>query len=124
MSDKELAPDEKGLPSIHAPTFDSNGDPVGQWREGENFWTRNGLNLASFKRRPESDKIVELDKSMKTRHLHMIAIGGSIGAGFFVGSGSALSRGVSISCEHKRHACVLTGNRALDLYSSILLSWV
>jgi amino acid transporter len=30
---------------------------------------------------------------MKTRHLHMIAIGGSIGAGFFVGSGGALRSG-------------------------------
>lgn len=36
---------------------------------------------------------VELDRSMKSRHLHMIAIGGSIGAGFFVGSGGALTRG-------------------------------
>ena len=30
---------------------------------------------------------------MKPRHLNMISIGGSIGAGFFVGSGSALTRG-------------------------------
>jgi amino acid transporter len=30
---------------------------------------------------------------MKKRHLHMIAIGGSIGAGFFVGSGGALTKG-------------------------------
>jgi yeast amino acid transporter len=35
----------------------------------------------------------ELDRSMKPRHLNMIAIGGSIGAGFFVGSGSAFTSG-------------------------------
>ena len=58
--------------------------------------TRNGLNLTSFKRRPHvPGEMAMLDKSMKTRHLHMIAIGGSIGAGFFVGSGAALARGVS-----------------------------
>ena len=30
---------------------------------------------------------------MKPRHLNMIAVGGSIGAGFFVGTGSALTAG-------------------------------
>ncbi|CAL3966708.1 unnamed protein product, partial [Diplocarpon coronariae] len=49
----------------------------------ENFYTRNGLNLESFKQRSYGRGIVQLDRSMKGRHLHMIAIGGSIGAGFF-----------------------------------------
>lgn len=59
----------------------------------EDVWTRNGLSLKSFHKRHYGRGLVELDRSMKTRHLHMIAVGGSIGAGFFVGSGGALSKG-------------------------------
>ncbi|KAI8935700.1 Amino-acid permease inda1 [Plenodomus lindquistii] len=86
-------PDEK---TTVAHPSDSSAEYTGndtEWRETESFATRNGLNLKSFQRRPKGGPIVVLDKSMKTRHLHMIAIGGSIGAGFFVGSGGALNTG-------------------------------
>ncbi|KAI6780344.1 Amino-acid permease-like protein [Emericellopsis cladophorae] len=69
------------------------GDDIHNSYSEESWATRNGLNLESFKCKHYGHGLVELDRSMKSRHLHMIAIGGSIGAGFFVGSGGALFDG-------------------------------
>jgi hypothetical protein len=71
----------------------SSGDGDVYEAERPSFMTRLGLTPDSFRRRTLSDKHNQLNKTLKSRHLSMIAIGGSIGAGLFVGSGNALSRG-------------------------------
>ena len=89
---------EKANPKFEATTSGSglsnDGDVVdGMYTERPSLLTRMGVSPESFKKRTLADKHNQLNKTLKTRHLHMIAIGGSIGAGLFVGSGSALSNG-------------------------------
>ncbi|GAA5975183.1 hypothetical protein JCM11641_004384 [Rhodosporidiobolus odoratus] len=74
----------------------------------ESIWTRLGLSFESFKRAPgatagqavhgDADPLKAqenpmLQQKMKPRHLQMIAVGGSIGTGLFIGSGQALRNG-------------------------------
>jgi amino acid transporter len=113
--EKALPPDEKI--AVPHPTVESSGEDAAEWRDQEDFMTRNGLNLKSFQRRPQTGPMVVLDKSMKTRHLHMIAIGGSIGAGFFVGSGGAFAKGVSYTTHERFLSTNLQLHRALPLSS-------
>jgi len=71
----------------------------------ESRWTRWGISPESFKKAPGFTHSYADDGSgavagntmlqhkFKNRHLQMIAVGGSIGTGLFIGSGGALRRG-------------------------------
>jgi len=71
-----------------ATTHDVGPDPY-----SEKGYEKNGV----METTPNGDIEVgaqgQLKRKLKSRHMQMIAIGGSIGAGLFVGSGSALYSG-------------------------------
>jgi amino acid transporter len=89
---KSFYPETKGIDSpLEQSSSHSNGGSVESDRPS--LMTRLGITPESFKRRTLADQHNQLNKTLKTRHLNMIAIGGSIGAGLFVGSGGALAKG-------------------------------
>ncbi|KAF3935404.1 hypothetical protein ABW20_dc0102972 [Dactylellina cionopaga] len=80
----------------HAPSSSSADVGFGESNtsnEAAGFWTRMGCTPDSFKPRTLADKHNQLNQTLSSRHMNMIAIGGSIGAGLFVGSGGALATG-------------------------------
>ncbi|KAG5972854.1 Amino-acid permease inda1 [Claviceps cyperi] len=95
MSSKDEVFDSSVLEKGQTSTLKGTSQVIGSTHvaQHEDFMTRTGLSLESFKKAHYGTGYVELERPMSARHLNMIAIGGSIGAGFFVGSGSALSKG-------------------------------
>ena len=86
---------EKGMPIESITTPDSPIEAsIVEPRYGQpGFWTRIGLTPQSFRRDLGANGGQAPKKSIKSRHLHMIAMGGCVGAGLFVGTGSALAKG-------------------------------
>merc|ERR1712093_207419 len=108
---------EKGSSKDEHSAYVSTEPTTAPGREGpalydpskESFATRLGVNFESFKRAPGSTGGLALEgasvdplkphdnpllqQKMKPRHLQMIAVGGSIGTGLFIGSGQALRNG-------------------------------
>lgn len=91
-----MADAEKAFPPARE-TSSSDVSHDGQFVDGNGprppLMTRLGFSPDSFRERTAVDKHNNLNKTLKARHLNMIAIGGSIGAGLFVGSGGALRTG-------------------------------
>ncbi|BGP47346.1 Amino-acid permease inda1 [Rhodotorula kratochvilovae] len=110
--EKGSSKDEHTFVSTHP--ANSRGQTAGEEQvlydpSKESLATRLGVNFESFKRAPgptgglsveggnvdplKARENPLLQQKMKPRHLQMIAVGGSIGTGLFIGSGQALRNG-------------------------------
>ncbi|CDO55185.1 hypothetical protein DV113_000861 [Geotrichum candidum] len=84
--------EEVGVTSVHQVT---------KWQGFKDSFKRseaqaeleNNSNLTDLEKAAFATSKAPLERSLKARHLQMIAIGGSIGTGLFIGSGGSLSGG-------------------------------
>ncbi|KAG9009416.1 hypothetical protein FRB94_012073 [Tulasnella sp. JGI-2019a] len=110
--DEKYSPGKVESASVLGPSQHLHEDVVWYDPSKETKLTRIGLSLESFKRAPgpikrnddhtgmDADEIAAMDRetpllpeNLKPRHVRMIAVGGSIRTGLFIGTGGALAKG-------------------------------
>ncbi|KAG9039810.1 hypothetical protein FRB95_007237 [Tulasnella sp. JGI-2019a] len=110
--DEKYSPGKVESASVLGPSQHLHEDVVWYDPSEETKLTRIGLSLESFKRAPgpikrnddhtgmDADEIAAMDRetpllpeNLKPRHVRMIAVGGSIRTGLFIGTGGALAKG-------------------------------
>ncbi|GAA5937504.1 amino acid permease GAP1 [Sporobolomyces koalae] len=110
LHDEKLSSENSKTEDQYVTTTTPHSDDASEFYDPskESIWTRLGVNFESFKPAPGvTNGLVNhgdvdplrakenpiLQQKMKPRHLTMIAVGGSIGTGLFIGSGQALRNG-------------------------------
>ncbi|KAL6929192.1 hypothetical protein ACO0SA_002532 [Hanseniaspora valbyensis] len=67
-------------------------------KQSINFDESDGENVSDHEAQTGTVEETQVKRALKSRHLQMIALGGTLGTGLFVGSGSALSNSGPVGC--------------------------